>query len=317
MKGLIAVIGPTAVGKSKLALQLCQKYNYEIVNADSRQIYRYMDIGTAKPPQSDLDIVPHHLIDIIDPDEAFSLTTYQRLAYEKISCIQSQGGIPILTGGSGLYAWAVMEGWTIPEVSPDNEFRHNLEKIADINGIDVLYQELRSIDPVTANKIVPNNLRRIIRALEIYKMTGIPASQLQGKKSPQFPKLVIGLTANRDYLYRIIDHRIDEMLENGLVNEVENLLKRNYTLDLPSMSGIGYRQIGMVINRKINLPEAVQQIKYGTHKFARHQYAWFRLNDTRIHWFDICDNIQTDIDSLVSIFINTVSSNKEDEYVFY
>ncbi len=287
MNHLVAIVGPTAIGKSKLAIKLAQNFNGEIVGADSRQVYRYMDIGTAKPTEEELALVPHHLISIINPDEDFSLAQYQKLAYQKIEDIKERDKLPLLVGGSGLYVWSVLEGWVIPQVPPDPEFRRSLEREASQGGKDKLYEELLRVDPVAAQKIGPHNIRRIIRALEVKKSTGLPISQLQSKKPPPFSTLIIGLTTERVGLYRRIDLRVDEMIRRGLVEEVERLLEMGYDLSLPSMSTIGYREIGLYLKGEMPFSLAIQKIKYETHRFARHQYAWFRLQDRRIKWFDV------------------------------
>jgi tRNA dimethylallyltransferase len=305
MKCLIAVIGPTAVGKTRLALRLAQHFSGEIVNADSRQVYRFMDIGTAKPTKAERILVPHHLIDIVNPDEPFSLALYKTLTNEVIDNIYQRHKLPLLVGGSGLYIWSLIEGWLIPEVPPDIEFRRQWENIAWEKGVDVVYNELKKVDPIAATRIMPTNLRRIIRALEIHQGTGRPPSEVWHKQPPPFTTKIIGLTADRQTLYSMIDSRVDEMITNGLVDEVKNLIANGYSLDLPSMSGIGYHQIGMFLQNKITLPDAVQRIKYETHKFARKQYAWFHLNDTRIYWFDIYGTIQEPIDNLVKTIITS------------
>jgi len=311
MKCLVAVIGPTAVGKSQLALHLAKDFYGEIVNADSRQVYRYMDIGTAKPSQTELSLVRHHLIDITNPDEPFSLALYQKLAFEAIENIQQMHKLPLLVGGSGLYVWSVIEGWQIPPVAPDTKLRHSLEVRAKKEGGYALYQELQKVDPVAATKIMPTNLRRIIRALEIYQTTGQHVSQLWKKQPPSYPVLIIGLTMHRDNLYRRIDSRVDEMIKQGLIDEVKELTTKGYTQDLSSMSGIGYKQIGMFIQGKLDLPTAIQQIKNETHRFARHQYAWFHLNDAKIHWLTEYDDIQEEANNLVTSFLADIH-DKED-----
>ncbi len=310
MRGLIAVIGPTAIGKTKLALHLAQHFNGEIINADSRQVYRFMDVGTAKPDRADQAIIPHHLIDIIDPDEPFSVAVYQRQAYEKIEDIQRRGKLPLLVGGSGLYVWSVIEGWVIPRVTPDSAFRQRLETIAKERGYEALFQELQTVDPVAAAKIMPGNVRRVIRALEIYQATGHPASQLWQKIAPPFPVLTIGLTTDRSTLYRMIDTRIEKMVEQGLVSEVNNLLAKGYSLDLPSMSGIGYRQMCLFIRGELDLADAIRQIKQETHKLARRQYTWFHLNDERIQWFNISDKILISVNNLVEAFLASLSKGE-------
>ncbi len=286
MKCLVAIIGPTAVGKSDLALHLAQYFSLEIISADSRQVYRYIDIGTNKPSLAERASVLHHVIDVIEPDENFSLAMYHQLATEALKAIKQKGKLPLLVGGSGLYVWSLVEGWKIPQVPPDPKLRRQLEDRAEQEGSHSLYQELQDIDPVAAAKINPSNIRRIIRALEIYHTTGQPPSQLQRKEAPGFPIMVIGLTRKRSDLYRKIDWRADKMIQMGLVEEVEHLLKKGYSPALPSMSGIGYKQIGQFLRGEMTLPQAIDKIKYETHRLARHQYAWFRLSDNRIHWFD-------------------------------
>jgi tRNA dimethylallyltransferase len=291
MNRLLAVVGPTGVGKSRLALQLAQDFDGEIVSADSRQIYRYMDIGTAKPTKEELALVPHHLIDIIDPDQDFSLAQYQKLADEAIADIQKRGKLAILVGGSGLYVWAVLEGWEIPKVAPDIKLRRRLEGV----GKEELYRELAKVDPAAAQRIDPRNVRRIIRALEVYRGTEAPISRLQLKAKPVFNTLIIGLTVDRIELYRRIDQRVDEMIRLWLVDEVKGLV--------PAMSGIGYKQIGMYLRGELTLPTATQQIKFETHRLVRHQYSWFRLKDDRIEWFDIQRGTDSQIKTVVSRFI--------------
>jgi tRNA dimethylallyltransferase len=283
---VIAIVGPTAVGKSELALCLAQYFPLEIISADSRQVYRYMDIGTNKPSLAERAAIPHHVIDIVEPDEDFSLAMYHQLAIEALKAIQQKGKLPLLVGGSGLYVWSLVGGWKIPQVPPDQKLRRRLEDRAEQEDSQSLYQELQDIDPVAAAKINPNNIRRIIRALEIYHATGQPPSQLQHKEAPGFSILVIGLTRERSELYRKIDGRVDKMIQSGLVEEVEQLLKKGYSPSLPSMSGIGYKQIAQFLRGEMTLPQAIDKMKYETHRLARHQYAWFRLSDSRIHWLD-------------------------------
>lgn len=287
MNCLVAIVGPTGVGKSELALRLVRDFPVEIVSADSRQVYRYMDIGSNKPTAAERALVPHYLVNVVDPDDDFNLAMYHQLATEAIKDIQQKGKLPLLVGGSGLYVWSLAEGWKIPQVPPNPKLRCDLEARANQEGSYMLYQELRQIDPLAASKIHPANTRRIIRALEIYAATGQPPSQLWRKEAPNFPILIIGLTAGRGELYRRIDSRVDKMIQKGLVEEVQNLVQMGYGLSMPSMSGIGYKQVGQYLQGQLTLPQAIEQIKYETHRLARHQYAWFHLNDKRIHWFDV------------------------------
>ncbi|MGQ9546625.1 MAG: tRNA (adenosine(37)-N6)-dimethylallyltransferase MiaA [Dehalococcoidia bacterium] len=281
---MIAIVGPTAAGKSELALRLAEYFPLEIISADSRQVYRHMDIGTNKPGMAERAAVPHHVIDVVDPDQDFSLAMYHQLAIEALEAIRHKSKLPLLVGGSGLYVWSLIEGWRIPQVPPDQKLRHELEARAEQEGSQSLYRELENIDPVAAEKINPGNVRRIIRALEIYRTTGQPPSQLRRKQAAGCPALIIGLTQQRNELYEKIDRRVDEMIRKGLVEEVQQLLKNGYSRSLPSMSGIGYKQISQYLAGEMTLREAIDKIKYETHRLARHQYAWFRLGDSRIHW---------------------------------
>jgi len=303
MSHLVAIVGPTAIGKSKLAIRLAQTFNGEIVSADSRQVYRFMDIGTAKPSPEELSLAPHHLINIINPDEDFSLAQYQKLAYRAINDIQKRRKLAILVGGSGQYIWSILEGWGVPEVPPNPELRQSLAEKAAREGKAKLYQELRKVDPAAAQDIDPSNVRRVIRALEVYKSTNTPFSRLRCKQTPPFKAMIIGLTTDRVELYRRIDSRVDEMIEQGLVAEVDRLLNMGYELKLPAMSGIGYKQIGAFLNGGLPLAAAIQQIKFETHRFVRHQYTWFQLKDSRISWVDIgSDDTDSQITESVARF---------------
>jgi tRNA dimethylallyltransferase len=300
MNRLIAIVGPTGVGKSRLALHLATIFNGEIVSADSRQVYRYLDIGTAKPTPQELSLIPHHLINIINPDEDFSLAQYLDLANKAIKDIFKRNRLPFLVGGTGLYVRALLEGWQMPGVSPDREFRYNKEKKASEGSIDELYNELIIADPDAAAKIDRRNVRRVIRALEVRARTGKSFSRLGQKKNPAFIPFIIGLTTDRAELYRMANRRVDEMIERGLVREVENLQKMGVSLDLPSMSGIGYRQIGQFLRGEITVEEAKNKMKTETHRFIRHQYAWFRRDDPEIHWFDVKFQADIEIERMLS-----------------
>jgi len=308
---VIAIVGPTAVGKSELALHLARHFPLEIISADSRQVYRYMDIGTNKPSLADRALVPHHIIDVVDPDEDFSLTTYHQLAFEALKAIRRKGKLPLLVGGTGLYVRSLVEGWKIPRVPPDQEMRRRLETRAKQEDGQSLYRELQNIDPVAAARIDPRNIRRVVRAMEIYYATGQPLSQLQRKEEPNFSVLVIGLTQERSQLYRRIDARADEMIQRGLVEEVQELLEKGYSPLLSSMSGIGYKQMVQFLRGEMTVPEAGDKIKHETHRLARHQYAWFRLNDSRISWFVVTETkgkasivAMDEIEALIEGFIS-------------
>lgn len=260
-----------------------------------------MDIGTAKPTWEERALVPHHLIDVVYPDEDFSLALYQRKALEVIGDIHRREKTAFLVGGSGLYVWSLLEGWRIPPVPPNRALRQELETKAWYEGSEALYRELAELDRPAAERIDPKNVRRVIRALEVCRQCGT-FSQLQ-RKEPFADCLVIGLTTERADLYQRIDARVDGMVGKGLVDEVQALIARGYGLDLPSMSGLGYKQIGMFLRGEMDLPTAIQQVKFGTHRFARHQYSWFRPQDKRIHWFDVRHEVGQAISGLVRSFV--------------
>ena len=283
---LLAIVGPTAVGKSALALRLAKRIGVEIINADSRQVYRHMDVGTAKPSPEDRAAVPHHLIDVVDPDQSYSLVLFLRQAPEAIRDMQQRSGLPVLVGGTGQYVWGLMEGWRVPEVPPDQEFRRRLEERGRLEGPSALYQELTSQDPVAADRIDPRNIRRVIRALEVYYASPERQSSPPRKAAPPYRAKVLGLTLERSALYRQIDQRVDRMMASGWVEEVRGLLERGYGPELPSLSSLGYRELVQYLNGDLSLEAAAERIKNRSHGFARHQYAWFRLNDERISWFD-------------------------------
>ena len=302
---LVAIVGPTATGKSNLAIYLAREFDGEVINADSRQVYRYMDIGTAKLSREELALVPHHLIDIINPDDDFSLAQYREMAIGIITDIHERGKLPILAGGSGQYVRALLEGWEVPKVGPDPELRQRLEEKAAEGRADELYHELEEVDPEAARTIDPRNLRRVIRALEVSYRTGKPFSQQRTRKEPPYRMLVMGLTTDRQELYRRIDLRVDSMIENGLVDEVKKLKKMGYGSDIPAMSGIGYKQIMMYLDGEISLDSAVRQIKTETHRLVRRQYNWFSLSDERIKWLDIQDDFKEEARELVAEFVSS------------
>ncbi len=273
---LLAIVGPTAVGKTALAIALAQALGGEIVSADSRQVYRGMDIGTAKPSAAERAAAPHHLIDVVDPDEEFSLARYQDLATAAIGEIAGRGRLPLLVGGTGQYLAAVLEGWQVPRVAPQPELRAALEREAQERGAAALHERLVRVDPAAAAGILPTNVRRVIRALEVYQVTGRPISEQQTRQQPPYAARTLWLTLPTDELYSRIDARVDGMIAAGLVEEVRGLLARGYGWDLPAMSSLGYREFQPYIDGRASLAEAIQQLKYDTHAFARRQPNWFR-----------------------------------------
>ncbi len=283
---LVAIVGATAAGKTALGLQLAQALTGEIVNADSRQVYRGLDIGTAKPTIAERAAAPHHLIDVVDPDEPFTLGLFLSEAGAALDGVWSRRRQPIVVGGTGQYIWALLEGWKVPRVPPDRELRARLEAIAAKYGPDALIRELLDVDPASALNIDARNVRRVIRAIEVTRATGRPFSAWQRKVAPDFETTIIGLQMERRALYARIDARVDAMLAAGLVDEVRSLNAAGYGCDLPSMASIGYRQVCAHLRGDLSLAEATAQIKTETHRLARMQHTWFRAADPRIRWLD-------------------------------
>ena len=285
---LLAVVGPTGVGKSAFALRVSKELCGEIVNADSRQVYRRLDVGTAKPTLAERASVPHHLFDVVDPHETYSLAQFLTQATAAIADIHSRSKLPVLAGGTGQYVRALLEGWKAPAVEPDPETRRTLEERARTFGVASLIEELSEIDPEAAERVDARNARRVVRALEVaYSGKSGPIR----KEPPPYDVLVIGLTLDRSSLYERIDRRVDVMIAAGWLSEVEGLLADSYGPDLPSMSSVGYAELADVLAGVLSMDEAVQRIKYRTHRLARAQYAWFRPADDRIRWFDAVSEV--------------------------
>ncbi len=283
---LIAVVGPTAVGKTALAVTLSQRFDGEIVNADSRQVYVGMDIGTAKPTASEQEAALHHLIDFRAPDESLSLGEYLPLARRCISGITAGGKLPIICGGSGQYVWALIEGWKVPRVSPDPQYRAQLEERAATEGTGELWRELNALDPDRANAVDRHNTRRVIRALEIVHTLGRATPARERSPEPPYGALILGLTADRKTLYDRIDARFDRMMADGLLQEARRLAAEGYSLGQGPLSGVGYSQLGDYFAGKMTLEVAIQRAKTQTHRLVRRQYTWFKTGDERIKWLD-------------------------------
>jgi tRNA dimethylallyltransferase len=288
---LILIVGPTAVGKTDLSIQLAERLNGEIISADSRLFYRGMDIGTAKPLPEEQARVPHHLIDIANPDEILSLSVFQQKAAQVIADIHTRNKLPFLVGGTGQYVRAVTQGWTPPEVEPDQALRNELEQQKEQNGIYWLHAKLREIDPEAAGKIDPRNYRRTIRALEVIMTTGKKFSEQRGQSASPYRLLTIGLTRPREELYQRVDERIEAMFANDFLNEVKGLLDKGYSASLPTMSAIGYRECVSVIKGELSEEQAKVQIRRATRVYVRRQANWFKKSDPDIHWFKIDDKV--------------------------
>lgn len=284
---LICVVGPTAVGKTALAVTLAQHLDGEVINADSRQVYRGMTIGTAKPTELELASVPHHLLDILDPSESFGLALFLDLAGKKLQEIRGRSCHPIICGGTGQYVWGLVEGQRVPPVPPDPKFRLKLEGEAEAFGADELHRQLAAIDPARAAALDSRNVRRVIRALEIYHVTGrLPSEFLSANEAAAGNSLVLGLTMPRDLLYRRIDERVDRMMRDGFLDEVKALTGAGYEMGEGPLASPGYRELGQFLAGDLSLQEAVSRTKTQTHRLARRQYAWFKPSDSRIQWLD-------------------------------
>jgi len=287
---LLILLGPTGVGKTDVCIKLIKELpDIELVSADSMQIYKYMDIGTAKPNKDILKTIKHHLIDIVDPADNYDVIKYSKLANKIVLDIFKKGKIPILVGGSGLYISAIIQPlFTTPD--KDNSYREILEEEARIYGKKYLYNELVKIDPISAAKINPNDLRRIIRALEVYKSSGKPISFLQKKdyhENVKFKYHIIGLTRNRESLYQRINLRVDKMIEDGFIEEVKALKEKGYEENLNSMQGLGYKQINKYLNGEYDKETTVNLIKRYTRRYAKRQMTWFKNKIENIEWINL------------------------------
>ncbi len=273
---LIVIVGPTAVGKTAVSIELAQRFDGEIVSADSCLLYRGMDIGTAKPTLEERQSILHHLVDVADPDENWSLGVYQKEAYRVIDDIHRHGKLPFLVGGTGQYVRSIIEGWEIPSQEPDHELRHALEHWADHIGAEGLHQRLSQLDPDAASRIEPRNLRRTVRAFEVIFKTGTRFSDLRKKQECRYAVKILGIQRPREELYDRVDLRIEKMMENDLVDEVKSLLNMGYSQNHPAMSAIGYREVIQHLLGDISFEEAVALIKRNTRTFVRRQANWFK-----------------------------------------
>ena len=284
---VLIIQGSTAIGKTGLAIAIARELDGEIIGADSRQIYQYMDIGTAKPTSEERQQAVHHLVDFVKPDGDFTLAQYQEKAYQAIDDVIARGKLPLLVGGTGQYLTAVEEGWSIPRVPPNEAIREALYAEVEQIGVDAFHAKLAAVDSEAADNIHPNNVRRVVRALEVYQETGTPISVLQRKKPPPYRIRSLGLKMEREALYERADLRVDKMIEAGFVEEVRRLLDMGYNRNLASMSALGYREMASHILDNVALDEAIQLTKFSTHNFIRRQEVWFRGHDNGILWHNI------------------------------
>jgi tRNA dimethylallyltransferase len=286
---LLVIIGPTAVGKTMLSIEMAKRYHGEIISGDSMQIYRGMDIGTAKIKKDEMEGIPHHLIDIKEPFENFSVADFQLLVRAKIDEIAQKGKLPIIVGGTGLYIQSVIYDYQFSDVPGDESYRLMLEERVQKIGNEALYKELLEVDPGSASQIHPNNVRRVIRALEIFHLTGKTMQDFQSKQQPDllYNTAIVGLSMEREKLYERINYRVDLMIEQGLIEEVKDLYQQGLR-DCQSIQAIGYKEIFAYFDGKVTLEEAIANLKQNSRRYAKRQLTWFR-NKMEVAWFDMTD----------------------------
>lgn len=292
MKSVIVIAGPTASGKTRLSIELAKKLDGEIISADSMQVYRHMDIGTAKPDREEMSGIRHYLIDEVPPDKEFSVAKFQELALKYVSEVLDMGKVPIIAGGTGLYINSLVYNINFSETISDWELRERLQKEAEEKGNRALYEQLKEIDPEAAARIHENDTKRIIRAIEVYTHTKQPISEHLKQSRlvpPPYRYLVFGLRMDREKLYERINRRVDRMLEKGLVDEVRKLMEMGYEKSTIAMQGLGYKEIVSYLKGEISLDEAVYIIKRDTRHYAKRQMTWFKRIEG-IEWLDVDEN---------------------------
>ena len=310
LRRLVAIVGPTASGKSAIALELAGRLGGEIVNADSRQIYRGMDIGTAKPAADERRAVRHHLYDIVDAAQEYSLALYKRDVRAVLEELWARDTFGWLVGGTGQYIWALLEDWQVPEVPPDHDLRRSLAEFAAENGHEALHDRLRAVDPDAADRIDARNIRRVVRAIEVHHHTGVPISTWQTKGKPDFEYLLFGIDVPRDELDARIDRRVDAMFGAGFVDEVRALLDSGVPAGAPAMSSIGYSEVIRHLVGELSLDEAMAQTKRATRRLARRQMQWFRRDDRRIQWVRDADDIDLHANIFTGACTNTIRGSR-------
>ena len=284
---VLVIVGPTAVGKTALGVALAKQFNGEVISGDSMQIYQGMDIGTAKVTEDEKENIPHHMIDIKQPNESFSVAEFQAQVQDHITEIQQRGKLPIIVGGTGLYINAILYDYQFSDEKRDSSYQEKIEQEIAEHGIDVVYQRLQAIDPTQAKSIHPNNTRRVIRALEVYDRTGQTVTELQHSQpsTPRYDTIIIGLEMERSLLYQRIDQRVDLMIEKGLVDEVRSFY-HNGLKNAQSMQAIGYKEFTPFFENEYDLARAVELLKRNSRRYAKRQYTWFR-NKLNVNWYSI------------------------------
>ena len=301
MEPLMVILGPTAVGKTEFAITLAQQIDGEIISADSMQIYKKMNIGTAKPSTDEMALIPHHLVDCVPPDQEFTVADFQRLVDQVIPEIYKRNSIPMLVGGTGLYIQTIIAGFLFPEMKTDWALRERMHHLAKEEGNDSVHALLKQVDPDLANKLHPNDLRRVIRGIEVYRQTGQRSSYFHdlAKMQPErYNTIKIGLERPREELYQRINLRVDLMIERGLVEEVKKLLSKGYSPNLVSMQGLGYKEIVGYLRGDYDLTRAIYLLKRNTRHFAKRQLTWFK-RDNKTVWFNVANlSIQQMLESV-------------------
>ena len=306
LRRLVAIVGATGTGKSAIALELAGRLGGEIVNADSRQVYRGMDIGTAKPSLEDRRSVRHHLYDVADPSDGYNLALYQQQARATLDAIWERNSFAWLVGGTGQYVWGLLEAWQVPDVAPDEALRAELAAFAESDGAEALHQRLASIDPTTAERIDARNIRRVTRAIEVFEKSGRTMSDWQAKRDPDFEFLLFGIDVPRKVLHERVDHRVERMFEAGLLEEVQSLLDSGIAADAPAMSSIGYGESVNLLRGEASLEEAKERTKIATHRLIRSQDQWFRRDDKRITWVQDADDIDLHANIFTGVCTNVI-----------
>jgi tRNA dimethylallyltransferase len=310
LKDLIIIAGPTAVGKTSISIKLANRLEGEIISADSMQIYKYMDIGSAKVTKEEMEGIPHHLIDIIDPKINYSAAQFKKDAETCINDITSRGRVPMLVGGTGLYINSLIYNYGFTEAVKDESYRRELEELALEKGKEYVHGLLKEVDPDSYNRLYPNDLKRVIRALEVHKLTGKTIGEFNNNENIfdiPYNLYYFVLTMDRSILYERINTRVDIMLEKGLVDEVIKLKKMGYTSNMQSMKGIGYKEILFYLEGSISFLEAVDMIKQGSRNYAKRQLTWFR-KDNRVNWIDK-ESFENE-DDIVGYILNYIQSKK-------
>jgi len=301
---VIVIVGPTCTGKTSLGIKIAARLKSEILSADSRQIYKYLTIGTAKTDHEDLKKVNHYFVDHLEPDQDFNVSMFEQQAINIITKLHSKNKIPVVVGGSGLYIKALIDG--IFNIGSDENIRRKLLDERHKNGNDYIYQKLKSVDPISANKMLPQNWKRVMRALEVYHLTGKPIWKLHDEHNRQidFKFIQFGLRWDRDKLYENIDRRVDQMLSSGLIDEVKSILKNGYNSNLNSLNTVGYKEIISYLNDEITFERAAELIKRNTRRYAKRQLTWFNADD-RINWIEM--NNFNDIEKAAEIIFDKIN----------